>query len=389
MVAERSAVILLPDDRTKTGLAVPLLLSPASGAPLLAWLTEALASKGTERFFLLCPKEFLEAAKKCFPDSCSLMTCDQEDPGDFLHVFLSTTPMNEQQVLLIGGPAVYLPRSASRPDNVGERRSPAQRVRRQKLMEALDGGDLPAFLRESRSSGQAEGFYAVSSAVELAAFAERMNQDKLLRLLSGGVQIWDLHNCYVDPRAEISPGSELLPGVILRGRTKIGRGSVIGPNCLLENAVIGDGCRVNASQIYDSNVESGCQIGPFAHIRPGTHMGENAKAGAFVELKNTNLGENAKAPHLSYLGDSDIGERTNVGCGVATANFDRAEKHRTEVGADSFIGCHSCLVAPVTLGEGSYVAAGSVVTQDVPAGALAVARSRQVNKKDWASKHKK
>lgn len=388
-MAERSAVILLPDDRKKTGLPVPLMLHPASGAPLLAWLAEALAAKGAERFFLLCPRDFLEAAKECFPESCSLMTCDQEDPGDFLHVFLSTTPMDEQQVLLISGPGVYLPTEASRPDNAGERRSPAQRVRRQKLMEALDGGDLPEFIRESRASGQVDGFYAVSSAMELAAFRDWMNQDRLLRLLSGGVQIWDLHNCYVDPRAEIGSGSELLPGVILRGRTKIGSGSVIGPNCLLENAEVGENCRVNASQIYDSKVESGCQVGPFAHIRPGTHMGENAKAGAFVELKNTNLGESAKVAHLSYLGDSNVGEKTNVGCGVATANFDRAEKHRTEIGAGSFLGCHSCLVAPVTLGEGSYVAAGSVVTQDVPANALAVARSRQVNKKDWASKHKK
>lgn len=389
MVAERSAVILLPDDRKKTGLAAPLFLTAASGAPLLAWLAEALAAKGTERFFLLCPKEFLEAAKSCFPESSSLMTCGWEDPVDFLHVFLSSTPMNEQQVLLIGGPAAYLPTEASRPQAVGERRCPAQSVKRQKLMETLDEGDLPQFLRESRSSSQEEGFYAVSSAAELAAFAERMNQDKLLRLLAMGVQIWDLRNCYVDPRAAVSPETELLPGVILRGRTKIGRGSVIGPNCLLENAEVGENCRVNASQIYDSQVLGGCQVGPFAHIRPGTRMAGNAKAGAFVELKNTNLGEGAKVAHLSYLGDSDVGEKTNVGCGVATANFDRAEKHRTEVGAGSFIGCHSCLVAPVALGDGAYVAAGSVVTQDVPANALAVARARQVNKRDWAAKHKK
>jgi bifunctional UDP-N-acetylglucosamine pyrophosphorylase / glucosamine-1-phosphate N-acetyltransferase len=139
----------------------------------------------------------------------------------------------------------------------------------------------------------------------------------------------------------------------------------------------------------DSHIESGAIIGPFARLRPGNRVGQGARIGNFVELKNTRLGAGAKANHLAYLGDSDVGENTNVGAGTITCNYDGVSKHKTQIGKDAFVGSNSTLVAPLEIGDGSYIGAGSVVTQAVPPEALAIGRARQVNKEGWAAKRKK
>ena len=146
---------------------------------------------------------------------------------------------------------------------------------------------------------------------------------------------------------------------------------------------------MNASQIYGSKVAADCNIGPYAHIRPETTIDRGVKIGNFVEVKNSHIGENTWASHLSYIGDAELGARCNLGCGTVTVNFDRVDKYKTTVGDDAFIGCHSALIAPVTIGNGAYIAAGTTVTDDVPDQALAISRTRQSNKKDWAAKHKK
>jgi bifunctional UDP-N-acetylglucosamine pyrophosphorylase / glucosamine-1-phosphate N-acetyltransferase len=154
---------------------------------------------------------------------------------------------------------------------------------------------------------------------------------------------------------------------------------------VIENCTLGDKVLVRQSCILsESTVKDGAKIGPFAHLRPETEIGEDAHVGNFVETKKTKLGKGAKANHLTYLGDAEVGAGSNIGAGVITCNYDGAHKHRTRIGERSFVGSDSTLVAPIEVGDGAYIAAGSCVTRDVPAGALAVARSHQVNKEGWA-----
>ena len=156
----------------------------------------------------------------------------------------------------------------------------------------------------------------------------------------------------------------------------------------IHNAKVGDNTVVNASQIYNSTVGFDTHVGPFAYIRPGCAVGNNVKVGDFVELKNSVIDDGTKISHLTYVGDSDVGKNVNFGCGTVTVNYDRAKKHRTTIGNDAFIGCNTNLIAPVTVGDGAYTAAGSTITDDIPSMALAIARARQTNKKDWAARHK-
>lgn len=204
------------------------------------------------------------------------------------------------------------------------------------------------------------------------------------RHLAAGVVFEAPDGILIDDTVEIAPGAVILPGTILRGATKIGAGSVIGPNSLLENVTVGENVRFNASQGYDSVVENGASVGPFSQLRPDSHVGENVHIGDFVEVKNSVIGKGTAVSHLTYIGDSDVGRCCNFGCGVVMVNYDGAEKHRNTVGDYAFIGCNTNLVAPVTVGDGAYTAAGSTITGEVPAGALGIARARQVNKPDWA-----
>ena len=180
----------------------------------------------------------------------------------------------------------------------------------------------------------------------------------------------------------------LLPGTILRGRTVIGKNCEIGPNSMVRDCAVGEGVSINASQLNESTVEEGATVGPFAYIRPGCHVGPHVKVGDFVELKNSTIGEGTKISHLTYVGDSDVGGHVNFGCGTVTVNYDGAQKYRTTIGDNAFIGCNTNLVAPVKVGEGAYTAAGSTITDEVPADSLAIARTRQTVKKQWAAKRR-
>jgi len=180
------------------------------------------------------------------------------------------------------------------------------------------------------------------------------------------------------------------PFARILGATHIGEDCHIGAGAILENAILGDGVRVAPyTLISDSRVESAAQVGPFARLRMDAHVGHDARVGNFVELKKTHLGDGAKSQHLAYLGDSEIGERTNIGAGTITCNYDGEKKHRTTIGARAFVGSNSTLVAPVEIGEGSYIGAGSVITDAVPAEALALGRARQVVKPGWTKKRPK
>ena len=172
----------------------------------------------------------------------------------------------------------------------------------------------------------------------------------------------------------------------LLGHTKIGAECVIRSYSVIENCTLANGVLVRQSSILtDSTVGAGAKIGPFAHLRPLSEIGEDAHVGNFVETKKSKLGQGAKVNHLSYIGDAEIGERTNIGAGTITCNYDGVHKHRTRIGKNAFIGSDSTLVAPVEVGDGAYVGAGYCITRDVPADSLAVSRARQVVKEGWAA----
>jgi bifunctional UDP-N-acetylglucosamine pyrophosphorylase / glucosamine-1-phosphate N-acetyltransferase len=190
--------------------------------------------------------------------------------------------------------------------------------------------------------------------------------------MRAGVTMRDPSTVYVDWSVRIATDVVLDPGVILRGETMIGEGSVIGPETTIVDSAIGRDCTISRSVIERSIVEDGAQVGPYSHLRPGSHVGAGAEVGNFAEIKNSHLGPGVKQHHVSYLGDAEIGEGTNVGAGTITANWDGRAKNRTRIGRNAFLGVDTMLVAPVDVGEGARTGAGAVVTKDVPPGKLAV-----------------
>lgn len=221
--------------------------------------------------------------------------------------------------------------------------------------------------------------------VQLGELNQIARQQILSRMIADGVSLTCTDGVIIGPDVTIGSGTVILPGTILRGKVAIGQDCTIGPNSLIENSVIHDNVIINASQVKQSEIFDGTDIGPFSQIRPNCKIGPKVHIGDFVEVKNSVLDEGAKVAHLTYVGDSDVGKRVNFGCGCVTVNYDGKNKARCKVGDDSFIGCNTNLVAPVTIGEGAYTAAGSTITGDVPADALGIARARQVVKDGWAA----
>ena len=211
-------------------------------------------------------------------------------------------------------------------------------------------------------------------------------EEKRQALLASGVLMMDPSAVWVEDEVTVGEGTLLLPGTILRGRTVIGRHCEIGPNTMLVDCVVEDEVTVNSSQCSESRICRGCEIGPFAHLRPHTVVEAGSKIGAFVQLKNCSLGEGTKMAHLTYVGDSDVGPRCNFGCGTVTCNYDGRVKARTTIGGNVFIGCHTKFIPPVSVGDGAYIAAGTTVTEDVPAQSFVIGRSRQTIKTDWKDK---
>lgn len=382
MMAVMSAVLFVPDDTGKTEYPRPLMLTRVLGVPLLAWLANALFTGGVGRFFLVCHERFVKEAVACLPEGAEIMTSVDSVPADLLHVFLSTADDCEQTVDIIAAPALYLPHLKPR----GQAAAGAFRVSREALMTALDEKfSFTRFMRENCTVlSDSDGFYAVDSPEALPEAAELLRRDRALGLIKKGVQLDDPANCIVEPTVCVEKGARLLSGTILRGKTLVREGAVIGPWSVIADSEIGAGAVVNASQITDCKLAAGVSVGPYSRLRDGAVLERGAAIGNFVEIKNSHVGENTRAAHLTYLGDAQIGADCNFGCGSVTVNFDRKEKHPTSIGEGAFIGCNASLVAPVRLGNGAFVAAGSVITEDVPDNALAIARARQSVKKDWA-----
>ena len=230
----------------------------------------------------------------------------------------------------------------------------------------------------------------VNSKKELAALERVVQAREAERLLEAGVTLAD--PARVDVRGAVHCGRDVAIDVncVFEGQVRLGDGVRIGPNCLLKDVTLGAGTEVRAfSQLEDAEVGAGCRIGPYARLRPGTHLAEDVHIGNFVEVKASRLGKGSKANHLAYVGDSEVGSRVNIGAGTITCNYDGVSKHRTVIEDDCFIGSDATLVAPVRIARGSYIGAGSTISKDTPAGQLTVARARQVSLPAWKPPKKK
>ena len=241
-----------------------------------------------------------------------------------------------------------------------------------------EGGKIAAVLIEDFIE-----ILGVNDRVQLAESAallrDRINED----LMRAGVTIVDPLSTWVDSTATVANDVVLMPGTAISGKTTVATGAVIGPRTTLVDCTVGIGARVIESRATESIIGEGANVGPFTYLRPGTKLLPHSKVGAYVEMKNATLGEGSKVPHLSYVGDAVIGEGSNIGAATIFVNYDGVEKHYTVVGDHVRIGSDSMLVAPVTIGDGAYTAAGSVITEDVPPGAIGVGRAKQRNVIGW------
>lgn len=205
------------------------------------------------------------------------------------------------------------------------------------------------------------------------------------KLLTSEVEIPCTDGVIIEENVKIGKDTLILPNTIILGKTEIGENCVIGPNSYISDTIIGDNTKLNNTQSFSSQIGSGVTAGPFVHIRPNCKIADNVHIGNFVEVKNSTVDEGSKLPHLLYVGDSDVGKDVNFGCGCVTVNYDGRNKSRTTVKDGAFIGCNTNLIAPVTIGENAFTAAGSTITENVPGNALAVARCKQTVKENWVN----
>jgi len=228
----------------------------------------------------------------------------------------------------------------------------------------------------------------VNDRVQLAEASRRMNELIVRRWQLDGVTITDPTTTWIDADVVLAEDVEILPGTQLKGATLVQRGATVGPDTTLVDCEIGENATVKRTDATLAVIGAGASVGPFAYLRPGTYLGANGKIGTFVETKNSTIGVGSKVPHLSYIGDTTVGEQSNVGAGTITANYDGVTKNATVVGSHVRTGSHNVFVAPVTIGDGAYTGAGTVVRKDVPAGALAINVAPQRNMQGWVAEHR-
>ena len=234
----------------------------------------------------------------------------------------------------------------------------------------------------------ADDIRGVNDRAQLAEAAAIMRDRINVKWMREGVSMADPASVWIDVDVEIEPDVTLLPQTVLRGPTAIASGAQVGPGTTLVSCEVGSGASVIHTWAELAVIGAGAQVGPFTYLRPGSQLGDGSKAGAYVEIKNSQVGDGAKVPHLSYVGDAEIGEGSNIGAATVFVNYDGQDKHRTVVGRDVRIGSDSMLVAPVEIGDGAYTAAGSVITEDVPPGAMAVGRAKQRNIEGWVERRR-
>ncbi|NBJ71246.1 MULTISPECIES: bifunctional UDP-N-acetylglucosamine diphosphorylase/glucosamine-1-phosphate N-acetyltransferase GlmU [Clostridia] len=256
---------------------------------------------------------------------------------------------------------------------------------------------LPDVIEILQTQGETVSAYQTPDFAETLGINDRIalaQAEKIMKQrineyhMRNGVAIIDPDQTYIEPDVTIAADTIIHPGTIIKGNTVIEENAEIGPYSELSNCYVGSGTVIKQSVVNDSKIGNDVKIGPYAHIRPDSAIGDKVKVGNFVEIKKTSLGENSKVSHLSYIGDAHVGSKVNVGCGTITVNYDGKHKYVTIIDDESFIGCNSNLIAPVTIGKGSYIAAGSTINKDVPEGSLSIARAKQMNKEGYASRIK-
>ena len=344
----------------------PLMLHELLFCPVLSWACEELSVRGIQRFFVVCDEKWKGEVESAL---CGV-SCVQ--------IFDSA----EEALAAAEGSVVMLPCPVVPVDSFSV--SPVYTADADVLRAHLAAGN--ALTARPEGAADTVSFLPFRSAAELQRLMPVCREAIIARHAAAGVSVTDSANTYIDPRCRIGEDVTILPGTILRGRTVIGRGCEIGPNTMIRDCVIGKDTTVNASQLNESTVGSHTTVGPFAYVRPKCVIGDKCRVGDFVELKNSVIGNGTKVSHLTYVGDSDVGEKVNFGCGTVTTNYDGHRKFRCTIGDNVFLGCNTNLVAPVTLGDGAYTAAGSTITEDVEADALAIARAKQANKPGWAAR---
>ena len=252
------------------------------------------------------------------------------------------------------------------------------------LAPLVAGGAPTAAVR----AGDADDVLGCNDRAELAARRRTLNDRVLGDLMRSGVTVMDPLTTWVDVTCSVGPDAVLEPGTQLRGTTSVASGAVVGPDTSLVDTEVGEGASVVRSHVLGAVVGPEATVGPFSYLRPGTRLARGAKVGAFVETKNVEVGEGSKVPHLSYVGDATIGRGANIGAATVFVNYDGVAKHHTTIGNEVRVGSDTMLVAPVTVGDGAYTAAGSVITSDVPPGAMAVARAPQRNVAGWVRRRR-
>jgi len=388
-----------PSDRK----ARPMMLAEMLFSPLLKWMGDSLRAAGLERFIVICPESCRQKAAACFPPEVSLTVITGEEqlsdgePGDFLALtrpaLLMKDTMEKLESYAVSSglsAAALMDREECRtgaywfagvtPAWLGARLCDPDGLDAALEMEGLSPGIY--------SPGQEDGTVTVQDYGRLQAVQQVMRASIVQQHIDAGVCFLSPDTAFISPETQIGAGTVVLPNVLLRGRIKIGADCRIGPDTVIDACQVGDGCSVVASHAYESVIGGGVNIGPFAYIRPGCDIGDGVKIGDFVELKKARVGSGTKIPHLSYMGDAQVGSRVNFGCGAITANYNGAQKNVTQIGDDVFVGSNVNLIAPVTIGNGAFVAAGSTINASVPDDAMAIARARQENKPGGASRYR-
>ena len=355
----------------------PLMLRPILFCPVLTWVAQELTVCGAQRFFIVCDEAWQDEVREVMEGvDTRLFASAQEALADA-----------EGEVIVVPGPVVPV----YGPEDSRSVYAAEVGTLKARLESGIPLTDCPAEACGIRSLWQTQALPPVFRPVadEAALSAAMPDARELLLRRMTGVTVVDPATTYIDPRCSIAPGVTLLPGTILRGHTAIGSGCEIGPNAMVRDCIVGKDTTINASQVNESTIGSHTTVGPFTYVRPNCRIGDHCRVGDFVEVKNSVIGDGTKISHLTYVGDSDVGQRVNFGCGTVTTNYDGHKKHRCTIGDDVFLGCNTNLIAPVTVEDRAYTAAGSTVTDDVPEGALAIARQRQTNIRGWADRLRK
>ncbi len=395
----------------------PVYLHEVLFKPLLRWVTDALAAVGVSKVCFVRKDDTFDelTAQSVEPHLSDITFLDAASDGlkqDMLHFVKET----DGHALMLTGPMLVTPHAL---DGLIDAHANADNLLTELLTDdewptglycfatsaadevfgALDGDfDFKSTCAELHQKGVSLGEFFVSDGRGGAARAETPHDLHMVRRalqtaaidrhISQGVTVLDPIGTFIGPDVILGHDCTILPGVMLSGETVIGDDCVIGPYTVMENVIAGDRCVIKMSHLVECQLGDDVTMGPYVNVRPDSVLSDGVTVGDFVEIKNSVVGKKTKLPHLSYIGDTDMGAGVNVGCGSVTVNYDGKTKARCVVEDNCFIGCNTNLIAPVRVGEGAYTAAGSTITDDVPAEALGIARARQVNKEEWAKKRR-